>query len=205
MVRIVPSAAGADRRLHWRMATRAPDPRRLHVEAFARDGATLEGRLPLRAMPRLLGAAHPQAQPGEADAAAWRVRGEQRHVAGGEPQPWLHLEVQASMALECQRCLGPVETSLDVDRWFRFAHDEDEAAVLDAEVEEDVLALGRPLDLRELVEDELLLALPLVPRHERCPSPLPVAAPAEAEEAEAARPNPFAVLAALKRPPGGDA
>jgi uncharacterized protein len=36
-----------------------------------------------------------------------------------------------------------------------------------------VLALEPALDLKELVEDELLLALPLVPRHEVCPEPLP--------------------------------
>jgi uncharacterized protein len=47
------------------------------------------------------------------------------------------------------------------------------------------------------VEDELILALPLVPRHDACPQPL--AAPATAEEPLAERPNPFAALAALKR------
>ena len=40
-----------------------------------------------------------------------------------------------------------------------------------------MLALSRALDLRELVEDELLLALPLVPRHEVCPEPAAVSTP----------------------------
>ena len=60
-----------------------------------------------------------------------------------------------------------------------------------------MLVLTRALDLHELVEDELILALPLVPRHDACPQPL--AAPATAEEPLAERPNPFAALAALKR------
>jgi uncharacterized protein len=75
------------------------------------------------------------------------------------------------------------------------------AAELDADHEDDVLALNRSLDLRSLVEDELLLALPLVPRHDVCPEPLPLVD--DDENAEPERANPFAVLAALKR--GGPA
>ena len=58
-------------------------------------------------------------------------------------------------------------------------------------------ALTRALDLRELIEDELLLAMPLVPRHEVCPEPLPVRTD---EDMPDDAPNPFAALAALKRP-----
>mgnify|MGYP003353005379 CR=1 FL=1 len=75
--------------------------------------------------------------------------------------------------------------------------DEQQAAELDAELEDDVLSLERSIDLRELVEDELLLALPLVPRHAECPEPLPLPddeAPADVPE----QPRPFAALAALK-------
>jgi uncharacterized protein len=63
-----------------------------------------------------------------------------------------------------------------------------------------VLALTRHLDALELVEDELLLSLPLVPRHEVCPQPLPVttAELPEDEDGDEERPNPFAALAALK-------
>ena len=48
---------------------------------------------------------------------------------------------------------------------------------------------------RELIEDELLLAMPIVPRHEVCPEPL-VATVDELPDDPA--PNPFAALAALK-------
>ncbi len=54
---------------------------------------------------------------------------------------------------------------------------EEAAAALDAESDDDVLALESSLDLHALVEDELLLALPLVPRHDECPEPLPVRDP----------------------------
>jgi uncharacterized protein len=85
-----------------------------------------------------------------------------------------------------------------VDRRLRFVRDEAQAETLDAESEDDVLALPRWLDARELVEDEMLLALPLVPRHDRCPQPLPMSAEVSADEAVSDRPNPFAVLQSLK-------
>ena len=89
---------------------------------------------------------------------------------------------------------------LHAERRVFFVQGEDAAEALDAESEDDVLALTPALDLADLIEDELLLALPLVPRHERCPEPL---APAFVEDDAAADPadHPFAALAALKRGP----
>jgi uncharacterized protein len=177
-----------------RMTTRAHDPRRLDVAAAAAGGATLAGRWPLSALARLAdGAVAPVDEPVE-----WSGRFEQRRTTAGAPQPWLHLQAHARVARECQRCLQPVLVALEVDRAFRFARDEDEAAVLDAESEEDVLALSRSFDLRELVEDELLLALPIVPKHEQCPAPLACAAPDSAAD-DVLTANPFAGLAAWKR------
>ena len=62
-----------------------------------------------------------------------------------------------------------------------------------------MLVISRDFDALSLVEDELILALPLVPRHEVCPQALPVDAVDEAFEAASQRPNPFAALAALKK------
>jgi uncharacterized protein len=83
-----------------------------------------------------------------------------------------------------------------VSRRFRFVAGEAAAAQLDAESEDDVLALTRDFDLQELVEDELLLALPIVPMHAECPEPLPRS---ETDHKRDAVPNPFAVLASLRR------
>ena len=118
----------------------------------------------------------------------WSARGERRELRGGEGQTWLHLTADCRVALQCQRCLQPVGCELAVQRAFLFVAGEDAAAQLDADSEDDVLALTRALDLRELIEDELLLALPLVPRHEVCPAPLPFIADEEPARAE----NPFA-------------
>ncbi len=88
--------------------------------------------------------------------------------------------------------------ALEAERRIFFVEGEEAAAALDAENEDDVLALAPALDLKELVEDELLLALPLVPRHEVCPEPLPRALVEDDPAGEPAD-HPFAALAALKQ------
>ena len=89
------------------------------------------------------------------------------------PAAVLLLEADAEVILECQRCLQPMRWPLQARRRIFFVEGEDAAAALDAESEDDVLALVPALDLQALVEDELLLALPIVPRHDVCPEPLP--------------------------------
>lgn len=184
------------------MAAREFDPFRLDVVAFANEAAHLEGHWPLSQLDRIADSAVAQPASPEADDVQWRVRGERRAMRGGEAQTWLHLAASTQVALECQRCLKPVVVPVQIERDFLFVHGEDAAAQLDADSDDDVLAITRALDLRELIEDELLLALPLVPRHEICPEPLVVPAPAVADPADRGdAPNPFAVLAALKRGP----
>lgn len=184
------------------MKPREFDPLRLDVERFAAEGARLQGQWPLAAMRRLIEACHPEAAPSAGDVVDWQADGERRRPAGSVAQTWLHLVVTARVTLVCQRCLGPVEAPLEVDRWFRFVDGETQATALDAESEDDVLASTRTLDLHELAEDELLLALPLVPRHDVCPVPLhpAVGGADEPTQAESAA-HPFAALAGLRRPP----
>ena len=172
---------------------------RLDVQRFADDGALLQGEWPLRELPRLLDSAAEDRRPGPDSTVHWQARGQR--VAGPDPAIWLHVGARTSIALQCQRCLAPVDVEVEVDRRFRFVRGEAAAAALDATSEDDVLALTRALNLRELIEDELLLALPLVPMHAVCPTPLQV----EKEGLEVAEEaNPFAVLAALKRERGAD-
>jgi uncharacterized protein len=171
--------------------------RKLDVEAFARDGASLQGEWPAQQLQRLAEVAAPEAPAAGWPNVQWVLQGERVEPRAAEPQIWLHLRAQASAMMTCQRCLQAVEAQLQVERSFLFVRDEDQAAALDADSEDDVLALTRSLDAQELVEDELLLALPLVPRHAVCPQPLSHAAD-ELPDAVDEKPNPFAALAALK-------
>ena len=179
------------------MTAREFDPFRLDVVAFAKEAGELSGRWPLAQFDRIAESAVPGVPVTLADEVSWSARGERRHLRGGEAQTWMQVEASTHVSLECQRCLRPVDVPLQIERNFLFVHGEDAAAQLDADSEDDVLAITRALDLRELIEDELLLAMPIVPRHEVCPEPLVAAA--DDEELAEDKPNPFAALAGLKR------
>ncbi len=183
------------------MTTRAPDPRHLYVASAARSGTQLEGDWPLVGFERLVASSGMSQADGEV---AWSAQAEVRATRGGGDEIRVHLAAATTLDCECQRCLQAVPVALAIDRWFLFAGDEATAARLDAELDPDedldVLPLPQHLDLHALLEDELILALPIVPRHDACPQPLPLAA-AETTPAvvsEAAAENPFAGLAALK-------
>jgi len=130
---------------------------------------------------------------------SWAVQTELRPGADGQPQPWLHLEAEAGIRMTCQRCLTAADVRVTADRWFRFVTDEATAAVEDDESDEDVLALEPRFNLVQLVEDELLMAMPLVPMHTACPVEVPTSAGEEEFQAVLeARPSPFEALAQLK-------
>lgn len=128
----------------------------------------------------------------------WTAQVDLRSDADGQPAHWLHLTVATTLPQICQRCLGPVDVVVKVDREFRFVDSEAVAEQQDDESEEDLLVISREFDLATLVEDEVLMALPLVPRHETCPVNIKMVAADEGFEVPAEKPNPFAVLAQLK-------
>ena len=178
------------------MTSRVFDPLSLDIAAFARQGGETSGMESIAALNRLFDEAHADAKPVASEQVEWQAKGETRSRRGGEPQIWLHLTCRTRLALICQRCLQPVDTEVHAQRSFQFVADEALAAEIDADSEEDVLALSRTLNLIELIEDELLLALPLVPRHPACTQPLNPSRDAEPFEERA---NPFAMLGDLKR------
>ena len=62
-----------------------------------------------------------------------------------------------------------------------------------------MLVWSQRFDVLDLVEDELIMALPMVPLHDSCPSlPASMAVPDIADSEK--RPNPFAVLSQLREP-----
>ena len=177
--------------------TKEFSPHRLDMKAFAQAGGRLSGHDSLLKYERLAMEAkglHPDLL------VDWEALGEVRTAVGGVGQVWLHIKVRASFPMECQRCLTPVDVPLELEREFRFVADEVTAEALDDDCEEDLLALSRDFDLHELIEDELLMALPVVPKHDECPSAVPLASSDDDfEEANAEKPNPFAALAGLRK------
>ena len=123
----------------------------------------------------------------------WRIGGGR----DASSRPALVVQVEGAVPLVCQRCMQPFASPVSQQTVLLLARDEAELARLDAEESEVVLA-NTMLDPLSLVEDELLLSLPISPRHgeDEC-------AAARRAVPEAGKPSPFAALAALKaRDPG---
>ncbi|GCB02900.1 DUF177 domain-containing protein [Ralstonia sp. SET104] len=166
--------------------------------AFIRAGEPASGTVNLADMSRLLAE---QAADAPADVNTqfrWKMHGAVREEAtagqAARQRLFIDLEVDGAVWLQCQRCLKAYEQPLPVRSRLEVMRSEAEAdaAPLDDD-EADVIVGSRSFDLITQIEDELLLALPVSPRHAVCPDEvLP-------EEAEAEKkPSPFAVLANLK-------
>lgn len=172
------------------------DPQHLDVMAFARDAINLEGQGDLANWTRVA-----EEKFGETLApgpVVWQLQGRSVPQSGGADQVWLDLTASVGLPMQCQRCLTPVLADVDVARSFRFVADEATAEALDDEAEEDILVISRDFDALALIEDELILSLPLVPLHDMCPEVLPTSVADPEFDAAAVRPNPFGVLAGLK-------
>jgi uncharacterized protein len=178
------------------MKSRTPS-NHVDVAAWAETGHTRVGETPLHELARL--ARSVRVAPKE-PVITWRLTGEWRATADGVRRPALALEADVVLPLACQRCLSEVDVPIHVDRHLIFAPDETQAAALDADADDDVLALVPQIDLQKLVEDELILALPMIPRHVSCPE-APVSQVQSDGFAAAAedRRRPFDILAHLKK------
>jgi uncharacterized protein len=97
------------------------------------------------------------------------TEGLEYHVRGGRAgngKPCLWLSVRGSVELICQRCLDPIEVPIAIDAELLLAENLREISEADDEIDR-VLA-SRNMDVTWLVEDEVILGLPMSPRHEEC-------------------------------------
>jgi uncharacterized protein len=105
----------------------------------------------------------------------------------------LSLAVSAGVKLMCQRCLTPFAFDIASESTLLLAKDEDAADELEDRLADDsieVIVGSKTLNLLELIEDEVLLSVPLSPKHGRCPDQLGQ----EPGEIAAKRVSPFEVL-----------
>lgn len=84
-----------------------------------------------------------------------------------EGKPQLALTLEARLNLVCQRCLMPLLQVIEATTLFEIVPGED---AIPPEERDDIeyLASDRPLLVEALVEEELLLQLPLAPAHAQC-------------------------------------
>ena len=151
-------------------------------------GRSVKGRLPLARLRRL--AESLQSTGGE-------VRVELEFGVDEQGRPRILGSVSARVEVLCQRCLSAMVLPLDLDVRLHLTASESEEA--DAPEGFDTLMVGdEPMRLADIVEDELILGLPLVAMHspEVCAVTTQYGARADEQSAK-----PFAVLAELKKGP----
>jgi uncharacterized protein len=123
---------------------------------FAHAGECLTGEWPVTDLPRLAGSLA-----SDAGVVHYRLCGK---VAAGRPA--LELEVSAEVQMICQRCLGPCIQVVASHGLLPIARDEVQLAAWERDDPlVDALLADAQLDVQTLVEDEILLSLPVVPRH----------------------------------------
>lgn len=147
---------------------------------FARDGGELRGTLGLEGLPRLADA------PCKTSGITYLLRGGM-NFAG---KPSIEVKAKGRLELICQRCLEELNFDVSVGVCLELCADLE--FIAQAEDEVDRVFVESEMSVARLVEDEIILVLPQVPRHEGCGiEELLVAEPRKA--------SPFDVLASLKR------
>jgi uncharacterized protein len=155
---------------------------------FARSAQESSGSVPVSALERLEDLLYDSA-----GTLHWKLTGRRDE----RNRPLLALAVDGELHLQCQRCLGLLDYAVEVRNSLLVvpegAAPEDDLEDPDAP---DTIDANAELDVNALVEDEVLLSLPLAPRHPEgaCASRF------ETQPQESAAPSAFAKLAALKRP-----
>ena len=176
-------------------------PPLLDVFEFVRRQQSIRGKFSVHHLLRLLDGLPEQPLDGQSgiEQDSGVVLYEAKGLGEVDGKALLELSVHAVLMLECQRCMGPMSHLVDSMAVFEVVRSE---SALDAddgadEDDEPERILGsRRFDLLALIEDELILGVPYIPRHDLCPgqSVEPAAAAPDAAE----RPSPFAVLGKLK-------
>ena len=132
--------------------------------AFGRNSEQQAGKLPVATLERLR--AECVSDQGEVD---WQLTGVM-HASG---YVGLELKVNAQVQLTCQRCLAPFSFGVTSVSTIILADNEKHADEIDVALEDEAVEVvtgSRSFDIQALIEDEVLLAIPLSPKHEVCPA-----------------------------------
>jgi len=150
---------------------------------FAAAGGSLHGSWPAGSFPRLREVLHD-----ETGSVEYELRG----ASDVHGRSRLELHVAATLRLTCRRCLEAVAVRVDEDAslWLARSQAEIDSQPIAVEGPDSVVG-SREMAVKDLVEDQLLLALPYAPRHEECA--------AQGRDAPHGRQTPFAGLRNMLR------
>ena len=157
------------------------------VFRFAAGGGVLEGEVSAARLGRLS-----DQLAADEGVIGWRLSGS----VDAESRSRLDLVVSGRLVLRCQRCLGGLDWDLAIETALlpvRAGQDLPEDELENDEVDSFEVDGDGGLDVLSLVEDEIILALPIAPRHADCRMPEGAGA-----DGGVRRELPFAALADLR-------
>lgn len=125
--------------------------------ALAKRGATLQGKLPLKQMTRLQELVVEAV--GDVDL---KLIFDQSKFS----PPSIVGQIQATLMVECVRCGQEFEYKVDLHPNLRIVRNDEQAKSLEGQQQEPLLLEEDSVNLVKLVEDEILLSLPMLIRHE---------------------------------------
>ena len=162
-------------------------PERVDASRMVQARRSFQGTLPLASLGRLRGSL------AAVDGVAKYDLEFGRDALGTD---YLAVRVEADLPLTCQRTLEVYRQPVRLDQRLGLIRNESDEAALPPGYEPLLIADGQ-VSLADVIEDELILALPVVPLKPGVPMDWSDAAPEEDAEEKAA--NPFAALAGLKK------
>ncbi|MDO8713725.1 MAG: DUF177 domain-containing protein [Polynucleobacter sp.] len=158
------------------------------------------GFLEITALPRVAEEAS-SIEPG--DGFYWQIKTHFADSLGSEPRQTLELEVKGRIHLVCQSCLQDCGLDLAQESRFLMVASEAEADAFPIEDDQqEPLVASQHFDLLSLIEDEILLSIPLIPKHPEgaCqPHASSFGEGGEAAEASEKPQNPFNILKNMKK------
>lgn len=119
-------------------------------------------------------------------------------VSDEQNRPLLKIMISGSINLRCQRCLDKLEYQLDLETNLFLARSETELFHYDEDIFIDAIPATRELDLLTLLEDEIILGLPVAPRHQN-DGTCQLSKDYVATHDDALNEHPFMMLSILKR------
>ncbi len=159
--------------------------------SLATQGRTLSGQLPIAVLSRLVPLL--RAESGDAE---FELNFDRDPVGA----PFVKGTVRAVVALQCQRCMQEIACPITANVGLGIVRNRQTAGQLSGELDPLLLSDG-DVSAASIVEDELILALPIVAMHEVADCPRADLAESEGDFASGSgRKNPFAVLADLMNP-----
>ncbi|MGH8744241.1 MAG: YceD family protein [Burkholderiales bacterium] len=126
--------------------------------AFARGSKALRGKIPVAELPRLRDYLY---------STAGVIEYELRGTVNFRGKPQLHLSIQGRICLKCQRCLGELVHYVDrVGNLLLIENKNDFPEITEENEAVDCIPAEIALDVLALIEEEIILGLPLSPRHD---------------------------------------